>query len=104
MSLEKETIRDRLRNLQEQMSTVEEELGKKQDQCEEMNLQLASKEQRLNVALDNVKSLEELTRSSDERICDLQAQLQLVSTERIAVIIPLPLHLISSDYKLYLYT
>ncbi|KAI9564514.1 hypothetical protein GHT06_008253 [Daphnia sinensis] len=84
LSVEKETLNGHLQNLQEQMSAVEEELGKKQDQCKEMDLQLADKEHRLNVALDNIRSLEELKHSSDERVCELQAQLQLVSTDRTA--------------------
>ncbi|XP_059353608.1 myosin heavy chain, striated muscle-like [Daphnia carinata] len=84
LSVEKETLRDHLRNLQEQLSATEEELGKKQGQYEEMGLQLADKERRLNVTLDNIKSLEELTRSSDERVCELQTQLQLVLTDRTA--------------------
>lgn len=84
------------------MSAVEEELGKKQNQYEEMDLQLADKEQRLNMALDNIKSLEELTRSSDERIHELQTQLQQVLTDRATVFISLQLILVSRDY-IYIY-
>lgn len=102
MSVEKETFSGHLRNLQEQMSAVEEELGKKQNQYEEMDLQLADKEQRLNMALDNIKSLEELTRSSDERIHELQTQLQQVLTDRATVFISLQLNLVSRDY-IYIY-
>lgn len=102
MSVEKETCIGHLRNLQEQMSAVEEELGKKQNQYEEMDLQLADKEQRLNMALDNIKSLEELTRSSDERIHELQTQLQQVLTDRATGFISLQLNLVSRDY-IYIY-
>lgn len=102
LSVEKETFSGHLRNLQEQMSAVEEELGKKQNQYEEMDLQLADKEQRLNMALDNIKSLEELTRSSDERIHELQTQLQQVLTDRATVFISLQLNLVSRDY-IYIY-
>lgn len=102
LSVEKETFSGHLRNLQEQMSAVEEELGKKQNQYEEMDLQLADKEQRLNMALDNIKSLEELTRSSDERIHELQTQLQQVLTDRATVFISLQLILVSRDY-IYIY-
>lgn len=102
LSVEKETFSGHLRNLQEQMSAVEEELGKKQNQYEEMDLQLADKEQRLNMALDNIKSLEELTRSSDERIHELQTQLQQVLTDRATGFISLQLNLVSRDY-IYIY-
>jgi exonuclease VII small subunit len=52
-----------------------------------VNSQLEDKEQRLKEALERISTLEELLRSSDERLSALQTQLQQVLSEREAVII-----------------
>lgn len=71
--------------MREKVSISENQLEEMKFKLEETNSQLENREEILKKTLENVVSLENLARSSEDQLSNLQTQFQTVSTERAIV-------------------
>lgn len=71
--------------MREKVAISENQLEEMKFKLEETNSQLENREEILKKTLENVVSLENLARSSEDQLSNLQTQFQTVSTERAIV-------------------
>lgn len=85
MTLENENLNERLTALQEQVNSLEARLKDKELDFEETMVELRDKERCLQNAFDNVQTLRQQLKSSEDKLDSLEKQNGALSVEFSAV-------------------
>ena len=80
-------MRGQLSILEERRNLLEDALRQKEFDLEDAHSELDDKANRLQLAMEDNKSLEQHLKSSEDKLTDLRNQVKEVSAERDAVII-----------------